>query len=472
MEKKERSVYTRQHEKKGIEMTLSVVILAAGQGKRMQSELPKVLHPFAGTPLLDRIIASAKQVTSAPVVVVCSESLKAHLADRDVTLAVQAKALGTADAAKTALAVIPADHQVLILTGDAPLIEPKTLNSLQEESDLNAIRLLTTHCDDPTGFGRIVRNAAGDIQAIVEEKEASEAERAITEINTGILAAPAHLLSAMIAEIDNQNSQGEFYLTDVIAKAIAANHPVQTVSVADPIEVQGVNSRLQLIELERAFQYRTACAFLNEGVTIVDPARVDFRGDISIGQDSRVDVNVIFEGKVSIGQGVQIEANCIIKNSEIADGVHIKANSVIEDAVIESGCEVGPFARLRPGTQLKSKAKIGNFVEVKKSVVGIGSKVSHLSYIGDSLIGRDVNIGAGTITCNYDGAFKHQTIIEDNVFVGSDTQIVAPVTIGAGATIGAGTTVTKDTPPDVLSISRVEQRNIPGWKRPKKNNGE
>lgn len=453
-------------------MTLTVVILAAGRGKRMQSDVPKVLHPFAGKPLLDQIIDTAKKVANADVMVVCSEQLTAYLSERDTAFVVQDQPKGTGHAAQIALAKIPKQHRVLILTGDAPLIREATLTKLIETTENDALCVLTTRLDNPTGFGRIARDAAGNIQAIIEEKEATAHERQITEINTGILTAPAAVLADLIEKIDDKNSQGEFYLTDVIAKAIEQNITVQTAEVEDAVEVQGVNSRQQLVELERIYQYRQALHWLNQGVSIADPQRVDFRGEVQIGKDVRIDVNVILEGQVHIAKEAVIEANCILKNTTIGEGAHIKANSLLENAVVDAGCEVGPFARLRPGTHLKTKAKIGNFVEVKKSVIGVGSKVNHLSYIGDSLVGQDVNIGAGTITCNYDGAFKHQTIIEDNVFVGSDTQLIAPVTIGAGATIGAGTTVTKDAPADSLSLSRTKQKSIPGWKRPKKNKGE
>lgn len=452
-------------------MSLSVIILAAGQGTRMRSRLTKVLHPIGGRPMLAHVVRTAQALEADAVYGVVGHGgreVRSALAALPVKWVEQKDQLGTGHAVLQALPSIPADHLVLVLYGDVPLISAATLQRLIAAAGSSAMALLTTHLNDPSGYGRIIRDAKGDVIAIVEHKDASPGQREITEINTGMLAAQAGQLRKWVMALDNKNSQGEFYLTDVIAMAVKDEVPIKTVYPAAASEIMGVNNKVQLAELERIYQRQHAYRLLEQGVTLIDPARLDVRGDISTGRDVTIDINVVCAGKVSIGDDVTIGANCYLRDVAIADGVTILPNSVIEEAEIGAGCRIGPFARIRPGTRLAADAHIGNFVEIKKATVGEHSKINHLSYVGDATVGSNVNIGAGTITCNYDGANKYQTIIEDGVFIGSDTQLVAPVTVGSGATIGAGSTVTKDAPPGKLTLSRAPQQTREGWKRPVK----
>ncbi len=451
-------------------MALSVVILAAGKGTRMQSNMPKVLHKIAGKSMLQHVIDAAKQLEPEQIIVVAGheiEQVKSSVNQQEIIIAEQLEQLGTGHAVDQALPLVNPDNQILVLYGDVPLIQKETLRQLVDAQPQQGIGLLTVKLKDPSGYGRIVRNSDGRIEAIVEQKDASMEQLAINEVNTGIMAVAATSLSKWLAQIDNNNAQGEYYLTDTIAMAseeggVRACHPDSA------IEVEGVNSRIQLAQLERAYQKHQAERLMNEGVTLIDPARLDVRGNLSCATDVTIDVNVITEGDVTIGRGTLIGANSIIINSKIGPNCVIKPNSIIEGAVVEAECSVGPFARIRPGTELKQGAFIGNFVETKNTKLGQGSKASHLSYIGDAEVGKGVNIGAGVITCNYDGANKHLTVIEDQAFIGSDTQLVAPVIIGKGATIGAGTTVTKNVNAGELCISRVAQKQIEDWQRPVK----
>ncbi len=451
-------------------MGLSVVILAAGKGTRMQSNMPKVLHKIAGKSMLQHVIDAAQQLQPEQMIVVAGheiDQVRTSVSEQNILIAEQSEQLGTGHAVDQALPLVTEGNQVLVLYGDVPLIQKETLKQLIDAQPKDGIGLLTVKLKDPSGYGRIIRNNEGRVTAIVEQKDASMDQLAISEVNTGILAVASHKLKQWLSNIDNNNAQGEYYLTDTIAMA-ANEGGVRACHPASPIEVEGVNSRVQLAQLERAFQKQQAETLMSEGVTLIDPARFDVRGSLSCATDVVIDVNLITEGEVTIGRGTHIGANCIIINSKIGANCVIKPNSIIEGAVIESECSVGPFARIRPGTQLAQGAFIGNFVETKNTIIGQNSKASHLSYIGDAEVGSGVNIGAGVITCNYDGANKHKTTIEDNVFIGSDSQLVAPVTIGKGATVGAGTTVTKDVTAGELCISRVAQKHIEGWQRPVK----
>ena len=450
--------------------SLSIVILAAGQGTRMKSKLPKVLHPLAGKPLLAHVLDTARELNPARIVVVYGhggEAVPQALAAADVQWVEQAEQLGTGHAVEQAMPAIADDGLVLVLYGDVPLVKADTLAELARLGS-EGFGLLTVHLADPTGYGRIVRDEHGRVARIVEHKDATCEERRIDEVNTGILCAPAADLRRWLARLENDNAQGEFYLTDTIAMAVAEGVTVQTAHPASEAEVLGVNSRRQLAELERIFQREQAGRLMDGGVTLADPNRLDIRGEVDCGRDVFIDANVILEGRVEIGDDVEIGAGCVIRDAVIGNGVQIRPLSVIEEAEIGPEVQIGPFARLRPGTRLERDARVGNFVEIKNSRIGEGSKVNHLSYIGDTEMGAGVNIGAGTITCNYDGANKHRTIIGDNAFIGSDTQLVAPVTVGEGATLGAGTTLTDDAPAGKLTISRVKQKTIPGWKRPEK----
>jgi len=451
-------------------MSLEVIILAAGQGTRMRSAMPKVLHAIGGRPMLSHVIDTARQLEPDAIHVVYGhggEQVKAGIADECINWVEQDKQLGTGHAVEQAMPAVQPGSTVLVLYGDVPLITHATLLGLVQ-AITGGIGLLTVELSNPHGYGRIVRDNAGNVKAIVEQKDATTEQQAITEGNTGILACDGDRLRAWLQQLDNDNAQGEFYLTDVIALAVADGLTVHASVVSDVDEVSGVNDRLQLSHLERRYQQRAAEKLMRDGVTLVDPARFDLRGSVEAGQDVQIDVGVVLEGKVKLGDRVRIGANCVLRDVIIGNDVVIEPMSVIEQASISAGCAIGPFARIRPGTELAPGAKVGNFVEIKNSVIGRASKVNHLSYIGDTTMGEEVNIGAGTITCNYDGANKHRTEIGDNAFIGSDSQLVAPVRVGKGATIGAGSTITRDAPDGALTLSRSSQKSIKGWKRPVK----
>lgn len=453
-------------------MKLGVVILAAGQGTRMRSSLPKVLHRLANRPLLRHVVDTANKLDPAQTIIVFGhggEAVQQAFSSADgLTWVEQDQQLGTGHAVDQAMPALADVDQVLVLYGDVPLIQAETLSSLIQAASKTDLALLTVNLDNPTGYGRIVRDEHGTVQRIVEQKDASVAELAISEINTGFLVATKTKLVDWLSCLDNNNAQKEYYLTDIVELAVADGIEVMAAQPAEPTEVMGVNDRSQLAQLERYYQYKQAEGLMRQGVALLDPSRFDLRGELTVGKDVEIDINVIIEGRVELGDGVRIGANSVVRNSIITNGVQILENCVIEDAVVGEESIIGPFTRIRPGTKLAGKNKIGNFVEIKKSVIDEGSKVNHLSYIGDSLVGKNVNIGAGTITCNYDGANKFQTIIGDNVFIGSDSQLVAPVKIDAGATIGAGSTITTDAPADTLTLSRSKQVSVKGWKRPVK----
>ena len=452
-------------------MNLSVIILAAGAGTRMRSYKPKVLHRLAGKPMVEHVYDTSRELGADHIHVVYGhggDMLKQECAHFDVQWALQAEQLGTAHAVEQASVNVADDDIALILYGDVPLISADTLKQLIANVSGDDIALLTVVLDDPTGYGRIVRDVDDNVIAIVEHKDASDDVKKITEVNTGIMAVRAGYLNACIRKIENDNAQGEFYLTDVIALAVNDGNHVHATHAHNRYEVEGVNDRRQLARLERVHQRNIADRLLTDGVMLADPERIDVRGKLIAGKDSFIDINCVFEGEVSIGDNVSIGAGCVIRNTRIGDDVIIKPYTVIEDAVMEPGSDAGPFARLRPGAVLKKNSHVGNFVEVKNTVLGDGSKVGHLTYLGDSEIGRDVNIGAGTITCNYDGANKHKTVIKDGAFIGSDTQLVAPVTVGENATIGAGSTITRDADADALTLSRSAQKTVAGWTRPTK----
>ena len=451
-------------------MALNVVILAAGKGTRMRSDLPKVLHPIAHKSMVQHVIDTAHQLGSEAIQLVYgygADKLKARLGEQALNWVLQADQLGTGHAVAQANDNIHDDDTVLILYGDVPLIQASTLEALLGARDDNGLAILTVNLPDPTGYGRIVREA-GKVVGIVEQKDANEEQLSIKEINTGIMAAPGKQLKAWLSQLSSDNAQGEYYLTDIVAMAHRDGVSITTAQPASAIEVEGANNRVQLAQLERAYQARAAEKLMLEGANLRDPARIDVRGEVTVGMDVMIDVNVVFQGKVTIGNNVTIGAGAILIDCEIGDNAEIKPYSIIENAIVGEAASAGPFARLRPGAELKRDAHIGNFVEMKKAVLGEGSKAGHLAYIGDAQVGAGVNIGAGTITCNYDGANKHLTVIEDDVFVGSDTQLVAPVTIGKGATLGAGSTITRDVAADELVITRVKQRHLSGWARPVK----
>ncbi|MBC3382948.1 bifunctional UDP-N-acetylglucosamine diphosphorylase/glucosamine-1-phosphate N-acetyltransferase GlmU [Pseudomonas sp. SWRI12] len=451
-------------------MSLEIVILAAGQGTRMRSALPKVLHPIAGNSMLGHVIHSARQLDPQRIHVVIghgADAVRERLAADDLNFVLQDKQLGTGHAVAQAVPFITA-NTVLILYGDVPLIEVETLQRLLKQVAPQQLGLLTVELDDPTGYGRIVRNADGQVTAIVEQKDANEAQRAITEGNTGILAVPAERLGDWMSRLSNNNAQGEYYLTDVIAMAVADGLVVATEQPLDAMEVQGANDRRQLAELERHYQLRAARRLMAQGVTLRDPARFDVRGEVSVGRDVVIDINVILEGKVVIEDDVIIGPNCVIKDSTLRKGVVIKANSHLDGAVMGEGSDAGPFARLRPGSVLEARAHVGNFVELKNAHLGEGAKAGHLTYLGDAEVGARTNIGAGTITCNYDGANKWKTVLGEDVFIGSNNSLVAPVDISSGATTAAGSTLTQNVDNGQLAVGRARQRNIDGWKRPEK----
>jgi len=457
-------------------MDIQTIILAAGKGSRMKSDLPKVLHHLAGKPLVQHVVDSCQSMGATHCHLVVghgSEQVKKSLNSGRVTLsyAEQTEQLGTGHAVKMALNELPDDSPTLILYGDVPLIHHDTLSQLVELhlENSSGIALMTCFLDDPTGYGRIVRDNDNKVTGIVEHKDSSEQQKKINEINTGILCCNSSQLKDWIGRLNNDNAQGEYYLTDIIAMAVEDGHLVETAQPVNLYEIEGINTLRQLAELERVWQRALANQLMDAGVTLRDPNRFDLRGSLTCEPGVVIDVNCVIEGHVNLKQGAQIGANAYLKDCTIGENSIVKPNCVVEQAVVGSRCGVGPFARLRPETIMKDGSHIGNFVEIKKSVVGVGSKAGHLSYIGDSEIGNNVNIGAGTITCNYDGANKHKTIIEDDAFIGSDTQLVAPVTVGKGATVGAGTTVSADVTPGALCISRVKQKQIESWERPVKN---
>lgn len=452
-------------------MGLHIVILAAGKGTRMHSNLPKVLQPLGGIPLLEHVVNAAKELNPKKIHVVYGDSgelVKEKLAHLKVNWIEQKKQLGTGHAVLQVLPYIPDNSQVLILYGDVPLISALLLEELITDAPSKGIGLITAELTDPSGFGRIVRDPFGNLTEIVEHKDATKTELQIKEINTGILIASAKLLKKYLPKLNQHNAQGEYYLTDIISMSTSDNIQVTGLVAFNPEEILGVNDKIQLAHLERYYQNKIAQNFMRQGVTIIDPTRFDVRGNLQIAADVSIDINNIFEGNVSVGSNTTIGPNNYLKNVTIGNNVIIRANCVLEDCIIEDDCIVGPFARIRPTSHLKAGAHVGNFVELKNCILGKKSKANHLTYLGDVIIGNDVNIGAGTITCNYDGANKHRTIIEDGVFVGSDVQFIAPVKIGKNATIGAGSTIVSDVPKGKLAIARAKQVHIDSWQRPKK----
>lgn len=447
---------------------MNIVILAAGMGKRMQSALPKVLHPLAGKPLLSHVITTARALSPSRLCVIYGhggDMVPELLQAPDLAFARQEPQLGTGHAVMQAIPHLDDEASTLILYGDVPLTAASSLQALLDIAGKEKLAILTIEMENPTGYGRIVREQ-GEIVRIVEQKDASDAERAIREINTGIMVVPTTKLKEWLATLSNNNAQEEYYLTDIVARAVADRVPVVSAQPSALWETLGVNSKVQLAELERIYQRNLANALLEQGVTLADPARLDVRGSLICGRDVSIDVGCIFEGKVTLEDGVSIGAHCVINNARIGKGADIKPFCHIEDAIAGAASVIGPYARLRPGTELAEGVHIGNFVEVKNSQIAAHSKANHLAYVGDASIGSRVNIGAGTITCNYDGANKFRTVIEDDVFIGSDTQLVAPVTVGKGATLGAGTTLTRDAPAGKLTVSRAKQITIEGWQRP------
>ncbi len=448
---------------------MNIVILAAGLGKRMHSDLPKVLHPLAGRPLLAHVIATARALKPGVICVVYGhggERVREAIAQPGLIWARQEPQLGTGHALAQALPHLNPKAPTLVLYGDVPLTRAQSLKDLIGAAG-KGVALLTVELDDPQGYGRIVRSR-GRIRRIVEEKDATAAERALGEVNTGIMVLPTARLKAWLAGLKNKNAQKEYYLTDVVAAAVADKLPVSSAAPAAVWETLGVNSKAQLAELERIHQRQNAARLMEQGATLADPARIDVRGSLACGRDVAIDVNCVFEGEVVLGAGVSVGANCVLRDVKVDAGTRIEPFCHLDQADIGARCRIGPYARLRPGTTLAEEVHIGNFVEVKASQIAARSKANHLAYVGDTTVGRDVNIGAGTITCNYDGANKHRTIIEDDVHIGSDTQLVAPVRVGKGATLGAGTTLTRDAPEGALTVSRAKQVTITGWKRPVK----
>lgn len=452
---------------------LHVVVLAAGQGKRMRSELPKVLQPLAGRPLLGHVLDTARALEPAAIHVVYghgAEAVRAAFDETGLKWCRQAEQLGTGHAVAQALPGIPDGARVLVLCGDVPLIRSATLEPLVANRAA-AVGVLTVELEDPTGYGRILRDAAGAVIGIVEHKEASPAQQAIREINTGIMIFAAEHLRGWLAALDNDNAQGEYYLTDVVSMAVDAGQTVAAVLASDPNEVLGINDKRQLAETERLHQKRTAAELLERGVTLADPARVDVRGTLEVGRDVFIDVGVVIEGRVKLGDRVRIGPYCVLRDTTLGDDTVVHSHSSLNGAQTGAGCELGPFVRFRPGAVLADRVKAGNFVEIKNSEIDEGSKVNHLTYIGDTTIGTNVNIGAGTVTCNYDGANKHRTVIGSNAFIGSGVMLIAPVTVGEGATIGAGSAISKDTPEAGLTLARSRQVTVEGWQRPTKKKG-
>lgn len=453
-------------------MDLSVVVLAAGQGTRMRSPLPKVLHPIGGKPMLAHVIDTAKQLEPTQIIIVYGFEgglIKQAFLRNDLTWVEQPQRLGTGDAVAKALSLIPEHHRVITLYGDVPLIQTKTLEKLLEATPPEAVGLLTIKTNDPTGLGRIIRNQKNQVEKIVEERDATEVERQINEVNTGIFLVNQNHLNQWLPKLQNTNASGEYYLTDIIQMAVDCGVSIETTTPCAPEEVLGVNDKSQLVMAERCYQRHLAERLLREGTYIVDPARFDVRGALTVDSGVTIDVNVVFEGDNSIQKNSHIGPNCVLIDCKIGENVRILANSYLEGVTVGAYCTVGPFARLRPGTVLDEAAHVGNFVEIKNSHIGKQSKISHLSYIGDTQMGMSVNMGAGSITCNYDGANKFKTIIEDGAFIGSDTQLIAPVVVGENATIAAGSTIRKNVPSHKLTIShKLAQRALDGWRRPQK----
>lgn len=450
---------------------LEIVILAAGKGTRMRSQKPKVLHNLAGKAFVEHVLDRSKELGADKIHIVVghgAEQVESHLADHPVNFVIQSPQLGTGHAVQQVLPHLQKDSDVLILYGDVPLIKTATLHSLLEKVSDYSMGLLTVNLEDPSGYGRIVRRVGGTVEAIVEHKDATAEQLTINEVNTGVMAVKEKHLQRWLPELSNDNVQGEYYLTDLIAMADKFDIQVLTTQPGNEAEVMGVNNRQQQAELERLYQGEVADALLEAGVSLADPARFDCRGKITAGEDCFIDINCIFEGDIELGNNVQIGPNCHLKNMKIGDNTTVFANCVLEDSETASNCNIGPFARMRPASKLEDGAKLGNFVETKKAVIGKGSKVNHLSYVGDSEVGENVNIGAGAITCNYDGANKHKTKIGDGVFIGSNTSMVAPVELGEGSTVAAGSTVTKSVEQGQLVVARSRQKNIDGWVRPVK----
>jgi bifunctional UDP-N-acetylglucosamine pyrophosphorylase/glucosamine-1-phosphate N-acetyltransferase len=456
-------------------MSLSIVILAAGQGKRMKSDLPKVLQPLAEKPLLGHVIDTAKALGADDIHVVYGhggDAVRERFRNEELKWALQAEQLGTGHALAQAMPGIADDHQVLVLYGDVPLIRRSTLEQLVAQSGDKSIGLLTLKLADPSGYGRIVRDGAGNVVRIVEQKDANTKERAINEVNTGLMAMPARQLRQWLAALKNDNAQGEYYLTDVIVSAVRAGMTIGTVLAPTEAEVLGVNDKVQLAQLEAALRAERATELMVQGVTLADPARIDIRGKVTVGRDVFIDVNVVLQGSVTLGDRVRIGPNCVLRDCSIAADTEIHPNCVIDRATVGPRNVIGPFARLRPDSVLHEDVHIGNFVEVKKSEIGAGSKANHLTYLGDASVGRKVNVGAGTVTVNYDGVNKHRTEIGDGAFVGSGSMLIAPVKIGANANTGAGSTITRDAPEGKLTVARARQVTIEGWKRPQKGDGK
>ncbi|MEM6639522.1 MAG: bifunctional UDP-N-acetylglucosamine diphosphorylase/glucosamine-1-phosphate N-acetyltransferase GlmU [Pseudomonadota bacterium] len=453
-------------------MSLCVVVLAAGKGTRMRSSLPKVLHPMAGRPMLDHVLGTAQELGAVANHVVYGfggDQVQAAMAHRDVHWHEQAEQLGTGHAVMQAIDEIADDAHVLILYGDVPLLKATTLQALADLGGDDGLAVLTVMAADPTGYGRIVRDGQNQVLAIVEHKDATDAQREIREVNTGVMAARGHHLRGWLNRLDNDNQQNEYYLTDIVALAVADGVPVRAHVAEHEAETMGVNDKVHLAEVEAEHRRRTADALMRDGVTLIDPSRIDVRGSLTCGEDVVIDVNAVFIGEVRLGDGVHIGPNNVVIDSEIEDGTVLHANNVIEKSHLGPNCQIGPYARVRPETYLGSQVKLGNFVEVKKSNIAKGSKVNHLTYVGDATLGESVNVGAGTVTCNYDGANKHHTHLGDRVFIGSGTMLVAPVDVGEGATIGAGSVISKAAPAEKLTVSRSKQVTVDGWKRPVKN---
>ena len=452
-------------------MPLSVVILAAGQGKRMKSDLPKVLQPVAGRPMLDHVIRCAAALVPDAIYVVYGhggERVREALAAAPVAWVLQAEQHGTGHAVMQAAPAIPDDHTVLVLYGDVPLTQAATLRALLDRAGRSSLAILSVRLPDPIGYGRVLRDNAGSVYRIVEQKDATRKELAVDEVNTGLMAAPAGRLKGWLARLSNDNAQGEYYLTDVVAMAVRDGVKVEAVVAPTTAEVLGVNDKLQLAQVEAEYRRMRAGQLMLDGVTVADPARLDVRGEVEHGRDVFLDVNVVLEGRVTLGDRARIGPNVVLRDCEIGADTVVHPNCVLEKSVIGSQCSIGPFARLRPGNRLADGVHIGNFVEAKNSEIGEGSKANHLSYLGDTTVGRKVNVGAGTITCNYDGANKHRTDIGDGAFIGSGTMLVAPVSVGEQATIGAGSTITRDAPAGKLTLERSKQVSLDGWKRPVK----